>query len=606
MKKVTKIVTVAASAMCAFAVLAGSFVFAAAQNRAYAAAARTYTIEYTADSNVQVKGPASARAGSKVEVSLTYNFHKFEVTGVRVGDEYAAKVDDKNYYFVMPDGAANVVVESRALAEDEDVFTITNLYGNSGVYLDGCPASARAGDPVIFCVSMAADSPFNFADYIEVFYEEAGSNVYVDTFNFGDGWFGFEMPEAEVSIFTLLEAKYYFLTFDDDQFVYTVAYKDNVSMGAGDDFVYAEYNEDEGYFIPFGADVEVTFIDSYVKRVTGVKVNSQQLDFKNDTIVSFEMPGKDVELQIVTADFYRPVVADNDPNDHFYAAGVNYNYAFYRGATATGDFEEFDPATAMYGDYVRTYITPKDDLRKATGYNVIYTNAAGSYYTVSFTKGTDANGTYVQFQVGTGIEYCVCVSGEQLKAFANHQLPGYYKGNNIWQNGSSSKSGTYIFDFKDEWGSCSIRSTNYNALPDGENTPATGDGTVLLNIDGYTNTGRGFYGNGFIVTSYNAYTGADKTTDLNVYYKVANSSDSVSLRYRYQSTGFCAVEAYVNNEYAASCFYTLNGGVKLFYANGVEFEMTSGTAINTAGTAFNVKVNGTVIGTVDGTTYTAA
>ena len=604
MKKVTKIVTVAASAMCAFAVLAGSFVFAAAQNRAYAAAARTYTIEYTADSNVQVKGPASARAGSKVEVSLTYNFHKFEVTGVRVGDEYAAKVDDKNYYFVMPDGAANVVVESRALAEDEDVFTITNLYGNRGVYLDGCPASARAGDPVIFCVSMAVDSPFNFAEYIEVFYEERGSNVYVDTYNFGDGWFGFEMPEAEVSIFTLLEAKYYFLTFDDDQYVYTVAYKDNVSMGAGDDFVYADYNEDEGYFIPFGADVEVTFIDTYVKRVTGVKVNSQQLDFQNDTIVSFEMPGKDVELQIITADFYRPVVADNDPNDYFYAAGKDYNYEFYRGTTATGDFEEFDPATAMYGDYVRTYITPKDDIRKATSYQVVYQNAAGSYYGTSSTTGTDAKGTYVQFQVGTGLQYWVCVSGQLVKAFVDYELLGTYKGYNIYSNGAASRNATRNLSI-DEWGEFKDGSNVYSLTPDGDNTPKTGEGRAIVTRGQYA--AYAFYGNSWFVTGYTSYyTSAFASYDLNVYYKIS-SGESLTLNYKLNRTSFCAVEAVKGGEVVARMFYTISSSTgNVFYTNNVTFEFTTGTTVSSSTSVFDVKVNGVLLGNVSGTTFTPA
>ena len=174
MKKVTKIVTLAAAAMCAFAVVGGSFAVAGAANRAYAAANATHTIAYRADSAITVKGPEVAKSGSKVEIELTYNHRLYEVLSVRVGDDFAAQNNDngKTFYFVMPNDDVEVVVNSRYLGEDESIHAISNGNAARGIYLNGCPANARANDLISFTVAVAADAPYRFAGSVSVYTDD--------------------------------------------------------------------------------------------------------------------------------------------------------------------------------------------------------------------------------------------------------------------------------------------------------------------------------------------------------------------------------------------------------------------------------------------------
>ena len=203
MKKVTKIVTLAAAAMCAFAVVGGSFAVASANQKAYAAVNATYNITYKADSAITVKGPEVAKVGSKVTVELTYNHRLYEVVSVRVGNEYAAANNDngKSFYFVMPEEDVDVVVNSRYLGAEEDVFDIRNYNGDKGLYLDGCPGNAKAGDIVIFSISMAADAPYRFGNVVELYTDDANQD---DVDFVTDGYYYmFEMPAAPVLVFTL-------------------------------------------------------------------------------------------------------------------------------------------------------------------------------------------------------------------------------------------------------------------------------------------------------------------------------------------------------------------------------------------------------------------
>ena len=290
MKKVTKIVTLAAAAMCAFAVVGGSFAVASANQKAYAAVNATYNITYKADSAITVKGPEVAKVGSKVTVELTYNHRLYEVVSVRVGNEYAAANNDngKSFYFVMPEEDVDVVVNSRYLGAEEDVFDIRNYNGDKGLYLDGCPGNAKAGDIVIFSISMAADAPYRFGNVVELYTDDANQD---DVDFVTDGYYYmFEMPAAPVLVFTLVEAKSYFLNFDQPDLINSVTYVDNVGFAGGsEDNDYMAFDKKfnfgvrpvmviDGSMLISDGDGSVNkpyVLEDYIKPVTKVNVNER-------------------------------------------------------------------------------------------------------------------------------------------------------------------------------------------------------------------------------------------------------------------------------------------------------------------------------------------
>lgn len=607
MKKVTKIVTLAAAAMCAFAVVGGSFAVASANQKAYAAVNATYNITYKADSAITVKGPEVAKVGSKVTVELTYNHRLYEVVSVRVGNEYAAANNDngKSFYFVMPDEDVDVVVNSRYLGAEEDVFDIRNYNGDKGLYLDGCPGNAKAGDIVIFSISMAADAPYRFGNVVELYTDDANQD---DVDFVTDGYYYmFEMPAAPVLVFTLVEAKSYFLNFDQPDLINSVTYVDNVGFAGGSE-VQCYDNDGDGYFIPYAADVVVEFRNSLMLKADGVKLGDQEVTFENTKKVKFVMPGKDLEMEVVNSPFYRPIAPDTEGvidalfgvDDDF---TNHYNFTFKRSSASNGEYADFDPAEALYGDYVRVYWTNKEGFedRKLTNLKVYYIGEDGNPYTgnylntVSTSHGTDANGEYYQFTVGSShYGFLVYAYDEAVLQFIGYEFVGAYKGYNIYSSGARSLVNCSYNATIDETGYFYHNTSAQVMIIKTEDTAKTGPGSCYVGTSA-TSTGKAFYGNGWFVRSYSGNTGAQNTYDLNVYFK---SSDSVKYNYSLNRNNMCAVEAIVNNEVVGRLFYTLNGGITAIYTNP-EFVFDNGTSVYNS-TSFTVKVDGVAIGTVSG------
>ena len=603
MKKVTKIVTLAAATMCAFAVVGASFAATAgARARANATAAEWRNIQYIADSRIKVSGPEMAKAGTKVAFSLEYNHRNFEVTGVRVGNGYAAEMDDSqtDFYFVMPNEDTDVVVEYiDYTAPAEESYSILNVNAENGLFLNGAPAYAKPGDVITFSISMAADSPLRFNGACDLVGVDAdgSSTGALEWDNVGDNQWTFTMPASDVAVYTYVEAKYFFLTFPEEQLQYvkTVKYKDKIGeLGLKGE---ARYNDPEGYFLPFYADVEIEFKNSLYTAVKGVKVNEQELTFENTLKVKFSMPGKDIQLELVTDDYYRTVVADGG-EDAFYPASENYDFEILKQNAETNEFEEFD-GQAVYGDVVRAYITPKDDQRIAKAYDVVGVNGT-SATSVYFTTGTANEKEYVQFTVGDFAEFYVCVKTENVKIAANHPILGSYVGCNSYSTNAQTYGAVYSASI-DDWGNANIRGYSYTVALDGANSPLEGDGRVLVN----GLAGRyALYGDNFFVCAWTPSNGTAYSYDTLVFYKNANAT----FRYMLNRTSFCALEALVDGAVVARLFYTLgNGsGIQQFYATGVQFEFTNGSSVNDMSAVYDVKVNGTKIATVNGNTYTAA
>ena len=612
MKKVTKIVTLAAAAMCAFAVVGGSFAVAGAANRAYAAANATHTIAYRADSAITVKGPEVAKSGSKVEIELTYNHRLYEVLSVRVGDDFAAQNNDngKTFYFVMPNDDVEVVVNSRYLGEDESIHAISNGNAARGIYLNGCPANARANDLISFTVAVAADAPYRFAGSVSVYTDDDDERSI--SCNFDGEYYNFVMPDAPVVIGALVEAKSYFLNFNEPTLVNSVKFKDSLSYVDAERQVYD--NDGDGYFIPYDADVTVTFRDTNLVLVDGVKLGDQELTFDNNLVIKFKMPGKDLDLEILTEVFYRPIVVDtfgyidelleveNDYTSHF-------DFAFRRSSTSSGTYEEYDPAETIYGNYVRMYVSPKAGYedRKATTVYVFYLdqnglpyNSSGSFYTASTTKGTDANGDYYQWNVSSShYGYIAYVYKESIAEFMGYPFVGDYKYYNVYSTGGRTVSVTSTGSLDDAGSIYSGSSLSAYYYRNGNATSKTGPGTVLVG-DSNATTGFGFYGEGWFIRSYTRNQGAQNSYDLYVYYK---TTSTLQYRYALNRSSFCCIEAVIGGEVVSRVLYTLksNSGIQNIWYN-VELDFKdSGTNV-TNSKSYDVKVGGTVIGSVSGTT----
>ena len=194
MKKVTKVVTLAATALCAFGVVGAISATLAKAPKAEAAAVQMYTIKVVCDSKITYEcNKVIAKEGDRVDLTLSYNHRNYAVDSVSIGnDEYAAMIDDKTFYFAMPAKDVTVVVNSRALNEDTGLVDIINDNEEEGLFLNGCPAMAMPGDCVSFTVTMAADSPYRFTGYVEIY---DGEEELID-FDENNGVFTFIVPET--------------------------------------------------------------------------------------------------------------------------------------------------------------------------------------------------------------------------------------------------------------------------------------------------------------------------------------------------------------------------------------------------------------------------
>lgn len=614
MKKVTKVVTLAATALCAFGVVGAISATLAKAPKAEAAAVQMYTIQIVCDSKITYEcNKVIAKEGDRVDLALTYNHRNYAVDSVSIGDdEYAAMIDDKTFYFAMPAKDVTVVVNSRALNEDTGLVDIINDNEEEGLFLNGCPAMAMPGDCVSFTVTMAADSPYRFTGYVEIY---DGEEELID-FDENNGVFTFIVPETGAEVYCMTEERSYFLSFDKPELVKSVVYEYEGAFIGGK--YAAEADENGSAYIPYTSQVTVEFADSYLEIVDGVEFKEQKVEFDGTKKVTFEMPAKDIELKVVTEKFYRPISLAGNLFAEDY--GINsldnhYDWTFMRSATSSGEYEAFDPSLAVYGDYVRAYYTPKAEYAGKTIYGAtgLAINASGSVAGISLTKGSDTNGNYLQFSVSASyVAYFISVDSELTPFAEGHEAVGTYVGFNPWKNTTYNSSlSTRLYVYQD--GTIKTRgAATYAVVPTAE-TVATGDGSFMYQYNAQYQA-KVFYGNGFLFTGYSEGYGIDETNDWIAAYR-APASGSLTMRGYHGGNSFSAFEVVQSGSVIARAFVVGNGyGVSSFssffatkvYCTGVEFAFTSGSAVNSTTAKYDVKVNGTVIGSVNGTTYTPA
>lgn len=612
MKKVTKVVTLAATALCAFGVVGAISATLAKAPKAEAAAVQMYTIKVVCDSKITYEcNKVIAKEGDRVDLALTYNHRNYAVDSVSIGnDEYAAMIDDKTFYFAMPAKDVTVVVNSRALNEDTGLVDIINDNEEEGLFLNGCPAMAMPGDCVSFTVTMAADSPYRFTGYVEIY---DGEEELID-FDENNGVFTFIVPETGAEVYCMTEERSYFLSFDKPELVNSVTYEYEGSFISGK--YEAEADEEGRAYIPYTSQVTVEFADSYLEIVDGVEFKEQKVEFDGTKKVTFEMPAKDIELKVVTEKFYRPIsLAGNIFAEDY---GINsldnhYDWAFMRSATSSGEYEAFDPSLAVYGDYVRAYYTPKAEYADKTIYGVtgLAVNANGDLYGVSLTKGSDTNGNYLQFSVSASyVAYFISVDSELTPFAEGHEAVGTYSAINIYQSGAKSNATMSTKIYVNQEGTIKTRASKTYAVVPNAQTVSSGDGMFEYQYNSQYRA-KVFYGNGILITGYDDGYGADEYQDWEVGYK-APSGKTPRIYSLHIGKSFSAFQVTVDSVVVANAFIVGNGntgnayGLVNFYATGVEFEFTTGTNVGSTSAKYNVKVNGTVIGSVNGTTYTPA
>lgn len=618
MKKVTKVVTLAAAAMCAFGLVGVAGAAIAKDFKApKAAEVEYYQIKVLADSKVTVDVKALAKEGEKIEVALTYNRRSLAVDSILVGEnEYAVKLDDNHYYFAMPASDTVIKVNSRSVRGDESILAIDNGSAEEGMFFDGCPATARAGDLISFTVSMAADSPFRFVNEIEI---EDASEVSVSHSEL-NGVYSFVMPDSAVTIYGRTEARLFEMTFDNNELVSKVTFTDNYSYFTQQDKVtYA--GEDGIYYIPYGADVTVTLTDTYVYLVDGIKLGDQEVMFDGTKVISFEMPGKNIAFEVKYSTFYRPVGVFDPSLFEAVTCNDHYTWEFRRSKTANNDdYEIFNPEEAVYGDYVRAYYTIKEEYSNKAPYSlqVFGVTNEGKVYIVTPTKSSDAFGNYIQFSITSSyIMYFVNVESE-LTNLTGYEFVGTFKSYNVYNYsiktkvGSGNMSNTATIaeggTFKHP------QSSTLMAIELTENTKKEGDCSFNYVYSGYSMEIP--YVNGFIIYDYDpTYSAYEQGTDLYVGYKVASGTPSI--QFIFYPGQYLAAQVKMSGAVVANLFCTFINGTSGYisyplnevYSTGVEFNFTAQTAVNagssTSPTAiFDVVVDGVTIGTVNKGVYT--
>lgn len=698
MKKVTKIVTLVATGLVALG--AGPVSLAVATNvGAGAATEAAYSpVLVEADEDVTVNVPLVAKVGQTVKVQLAYNAKNYSVSAVTVNGELAAKVDDNNFYFVAPAGNINLKVEGHKIGVPSGTTTgyvVLNGSEAQGIYFQGIPETAQAGDEVVFSVGLAPDTPYSWTGNVYAFKlnNKGQKQGAVEVLKVGENKFSLIMPEGHVGLFADAEARAYFLTFNEE--LGTNLDKVEVKPEGSSKFTKVS----APYFIQAGSEVKATFKDSkgiVVKSCTGLGTTVEFGAEDATKAVTFTMPAKKVDLNVaLDITYYQIKLKDNENTNLF-------NWAFRVSDKTSGTYTPMNEKGVTYGKYVRAYWTQKDGvLKKPSAVYFRYDEANSWNKSKTGSAGTDEYGAYYQFYLDQEFDFQLDVTGvtspvtidvskttdhlsarlvtkvgeqwvpavavypseyayvqftsnssdygvkdpvlnystssknalsvfdadanvyrsastlnsaysytldmqEATKIFDGAKFIGTFRGVNYYnanfQHANAfTLSDSYKFIINEfGMGSKGTSTAVYSALA---TTDLTAPQTELSAKVGSSNAGTILVSENWLMASYSS-TGNYKTTnDILVCSKLAGVN-GVNLYGRYYNTQFGAVQAIdANGNVLDSMFFTMMSSKPYeIYLSGVEFT-TNNVGANTA---YDVKVNGTVIGSVNGGTFTKA
>lgn len=570
--------------------------------------ASTHNISVTADEAVNVAVPTSATSGTKVDMTLTYDSEEYHVSGVSVNTMTPSKTSEKAYSFVMPDEDVSITVTGNYTDPSHGKYAINNANEEKGVVLVGIEKYAAAGQTVSFTVEMNPTSAYSFTGDLAI---TTGENETLESVSFTlvNNVYSFTMPSMSVNITADVEEKEFLITIPSTESSY-ISYSSIKTSKIVDDkevLTSLDYKYSSSQYILFvkaGTVLRVPLKNTSANVTTALKVIDV---FGNTTVIDelvtisstnyayFTMPTSNVTLETVKAPNYKSVsvvapehldvtlkLKDGDnyvdviDNDHFIPDSTVYVFV----SSNSGDDYGMDTITVTYSTSSKATVTTVDA----------------------------ANGIY-SFEMVNYDNVTVTVTEKNLSAFKNYVFAGKnYFGANLYSIGAKTASTSTSYSvFIDGSGAVTKGSSKYTLV---SATSLTGDGIGTLS------TGKNFcYSDNMIFGHYSFNQTIDNSfgKDYIVAVRTVDDSDIYSnYSFEYQvgtDKKFIAVEAYrtVGGEktYVASLFFdALN---KEFYGTGLSFNFHEGsTTIASTSSTYDVVVNGTTVGTVNGTTYTKA
>ena len=319
--------------------------------------------------------PTSAVSGEVVELKVEFDADKVELRSLLVNGNKAAKVDDKNYYFIMPD--ADVTITCDATIKGE--FTITNASEDDGIILQGlAEGKLNAGDQVKFSVLTKEGSANNFTGDLSIYYVDVNSTKQEVNFTVDENIYTFTMPAANVVIEAEVEARLFRVKelvadlpndptgWDFINYIYETK--------VGEDTRTSINTKQAAYA---GSTITVEFADNNISYVaTGVTIVETgehiPLTAGSDEL-TFVMPTHDVSLKPTFAENYVPFTLTD--SEHFTLEAYTKN--------EEGEYELLDEHTAIPGTMVYFKVEGNDPDYKVDYLAGSYTSTWGSSSSIS-------------------------------------------------------------------------------------------------------------------------------------------------------------------------------------------------------------------------------
>ena len=542
-----------------------------------------------------------ADPGEVVEITLTYDETALTVRSVMINDFFAGQKSDKVFYFVMPDGDANVVV----LATQGVNHSVADISEHANVNV---PEECVSGAGVSF--SFSIDLGYDFAD-IEIM--DAEGNEIVWAFDEEEeNMVNFTMPASPVSINVKTTVGLFEIASDKtNKNLYEIAYEDN--SGAEPAFV----RSNDGHF-PFGARIRVLVKDTDEQKFTRLSISSiGQFERAEGAVEGnylayyFNMPAHKVGVVVENEDLLHEVIFNKDDAPHF-------NFSLYM-KDENGAYVPADGAMLFTEAYVKAELVEgftdadyalsslKISYKTHTSY-YDYDNNRDLLKSSSYTTGLNEDG-YYGFTLSLSSGEVMDLEGEDAKV----TITAVEKDLQVWKN--KSWLGSYLgLEVGSSHGDKFANSINVTI--DGAGEYKGRSGPFLITADDVDNkvvtmhnptssspTDVVFaYGDNLILThDYPAATVLGTTADWLVAVKKA-SADDADADYTVKAEHFGinnnanvygAVQFFHNGEPYANAFIDYTGGH--YYIDGVTFNFLNGEYVTDDTASYEVVVDGATI-----------
>ena len=540
-----------------------------------------------------------ADPGEVVEITLTYDETALTIHSVMVNDFFAGQKSDKVFYFVMPEGDANIVV----LATQGVNHSVADISEHANVNV---PEECVSGAGVSF--SFSIDLGYDFAD-IEI--KDAEDNAIAWAFDEEEeNMVNFTMPASPVSINVKTSVGLFEIASDKtNKNLYEIAYEDN--SGAEPTFV----RSNDGHF-PFGARIRVLVKDTDEQKFTRLSISSiGQFERAEGAVEGnylayyFNMPAHKVGVVVENEDLLHEVIFNKDDAPHFnfslYMKDEDGNYVPADGAMLFTEAYVKAELVEGYTDADYALSSLKISYKTHTSY-YDYDNNRDLLKSSSYTTGLNEDG-YYGFTLSLSSGEVMDLEGEDAKV----TITAVEKDLQIWKN--KSWLGTYRgFEFGSSDGDYVSASTTVTI--DGAGEYKGRSGPFLITADDVDNkvvtmhnstssspTDVVFaYGDNLILThDYPTDTVMGTNGDWFIAVKKADPAEDDSNytvkaeHFTIGSDTYGAVQFFHNGQAYANAFIEKTGSN--YYIDGVTFNFLNGQYVTDDSASYEVLVNGEVI-----------